>query len=57
MKLTMGEKIKDMRIERHMTTKQLAQATGSLHRQRAYPRRCLTAWRMTQDVTWVTAVS
>ena len=28
MKLTMGEKIKDMRIERHMTTKQLAQATG-----------------------------
>ena len=28
MKTTMGEKIKDMRIERHMTTKQLAQATG-----------------------------
>lgn len=28
MKLTMGEKIKDMRVERHMTTKQLAQATG-----------------------------
>ena len=27
MKTTMGEKIKDMRIERHMTTKQLAQAT------------------------------
>jgi len=24
----MGEKIKDMRVERHMTTKQLAQATG-----------------------------
>ncbi len=28
MKTTMGEKIKDMRVERHMTTKQLAQATG-----------------------------
>ena len=28
MKMTMGEKIKDMRVERHMTTKQLAQATG-----------------------------
>ena len=28
MKTTMGEKIKDLRVERHMTTKQLAQATG-----------------------------
>ena len=28
MKTTMGEKIKDMRVERQMTTKQLAQATG-----------------------------
>lgn len=28
MKTTMGEKIKDMRVEHHMTTKQLAQATG-----------------------------
>ena len=28
MRTTMGEKIKDMRVERHMTTKQLAQATG-----------------------------
>ncbi|EGC04161.1 DNA-binding helix-turn-helix protein [Ruminococcus albus 8] len=28
MKTTMGEKIKDMRVERHLTTKQLAQATG-----------------------------
>ena len=28
MKTTMGEKIKDMRVERHMTTKQLALATG-----------------------------
>ncbi len=28
MKTTMGEKIKDMRVERGMTTKQLAQATG-----------------------------
>ena len=28
MKLTMGEKIKDMRVERYMTTKQLAQSTG-----------------------------
>lgn len=28
MKTTMGEKLKDMRVERHMTTKQLAQATG-----------------------------
>jgi len=28
MKITMGEKIKDMRVERHLTTKQLAQATG-----------------------------
>ena len=27
MKTTMGEKIKDMRVERHMTTKQLAQET------------------------------
>jgi len=27
MRTTMGEKIKDMRVERHMTTKQLAQAT------------------------------
>ena len=24
----MGEKIKDLRVERHMTTKQLAQQTG-----------------------------
>ena len=28
MKTTMGEKIKDLRVERRMTTKQLAQATG-----------------------------
>lgn len=28
MKTTMGEKIKDMRVERHLTTKQLAQLTG-----------------------------
>ncbi|WP_051589073.1 helix-turn-helix transcriptional regulator [Ruminococcus sp. NK3A76] len=28
MRTTMGEKIKDLRVERHMTTKQLAQATG-----------------------------
>ena len=28
MKTTMGEKIKDMRVERHLTTKQLALATG-----------------------------
>ena len=28
MKTTMGEKIKDLRVERHMTTKQLAGATG-----------------------------
>ncbi len=28
MKTTMGEKIKDLRVEHHMTTKQLAQATG-----------------------------
>ena len=28
MKTTMGEKIKDLRVERHMTTKQLANATG-----------------------------
>ena len=28
MKTTMGEKIKDLRVERHMTTKQLAQKTG-----------------------------
>ena len=28
MKTTMGEKIKDMRVERHLTTKQLAQMTG-----------------------------
>ncbi len=28
MKTTMGEKIKDLRVERHLTTKQLAQATG-----------------------------
>ena len=28
MKTTMGEKIKDMRVERHLTTKQLAQQTG-----------------------------
>lgn len=28
MKITMGEKIKDMRVERHLTTKQLAQQTG-----------------------------
>ena len=28
MKTTMGKKIKDLRVERHMTTKQLAQATG-----------------------------
>ncbi len=28
MKTTMGEKIKDLRVERHMTTKQIAQATG-----------------------------
>ena len=28
MKTTMGEKIKDLRVERHMTTNQLAQATG-----------------------------
>lgn len=28
MKTTMGEKIKDLHVERHMTTKQLAQATG-----------------------------
>lgn len=28
MRTTMGEKIKDMRVERYMTTKQLAQATG-----------------------------
>ena len=28
MKITMGEKIKDLRVERRMTTKQLAQATG-----------------------------
>ena len=28
MRTTMGEKIKDLSVERHMTTKQLAQATG-----------------------------
>ena len=28
MRTTMGEKIKDLRVERHMTTKQLAQQTG-----------------------------
>ncbi len=28
MKTTMGEKIKDLRVERHLTTKQLAQKTG-----------------------------
>lgn len=28
MKITMGEKIKDMRVERHLTTKHLAQQTG-----------------------------
>ena len=28
MKTTMGEKLKDLRVERHLTTKQLAQATG-----------------------------
>lgn len=28
MKTTMGEKIKDLRVERHLTTKQLAQQTG-----------------------------
>ena len=28
MKTTMGEKIKDLRVERHLTTNQLAQATG-----------------------------
>ena len=28
MKTTMGEKVKDLRVERHMTTKQLAQKTG-----------------------------
>ena len=48
MKTTMGEKIKDLRVERHMTTKQLAQATG-------IQRQSSTAWRTITGVMSGTA--